>query len=51
MCGEVRAADIGQRVRLQGWLHRSRDHGGLIFSDLRDRSGLIQVVFNPERAP
>src|SRR5829696_3027096 len=50
MCGEVRAADIGQRVRLQGWLHRSRDHGGLIFSDLRDRSGLVQVVFNPERA-
>jgi aspartyl-tRNA synthetase len=51
MCGEVRAADIGQRVRLQGWLHRSRDHGGLIFSDLRDRAGLVQVVFNPERAP
>ena len=50
MCGEVRAADIGQKVRLQGWLHRSRDHGGLIFSDLRYRSGLVQVVFNPEHA-
>src|SRR4051794_27901999 len=50
MCGEVRAADIGQKVRLQGWLHRSRDHGGLIFSDLRDRSGLVQVVYNPEHA-
>ena len=36
---------------MQGWLHRSRDHGGLIFSDLRDRSGLVQIVFNPERAP
>lgn len=51
MCGEVRLSDVGQRVLLQGWLHRSRDHGGLIFADLRDRSGLVQVVFNPERAP
>jgi aspartyl-tRNA synthetase len=51
MCGEVRSTDVGQRVRLQGWLHRSRDHGGLIFSDLRDRSGLVQIVYNPERAP
>ncbi|MFN8634654.1 MAG: aspartate--tRNA ligase [Chloroflexota bacterium] len=50
-CGQVRPTDVGQRVRLQGWLHRSRDHGGLIFADLRDRSGLVQIVFNPERAP
>ncbi|MGE3270671.1 MAG: aspartate--tRNA ligase [Chloroflexota bacterium] len=49
-CGQVSAADIGRRVLLQGWLHRSRDHGGLIFSDLRDRTGLVQVVFNPDRA-
>src|SRR5690349_4361593 len=51
MCGEVRSSDVGRRVRLQGWLHRSRDHGGLIFADLRDRTGLVQIVFNPERAP
>ena len=51
MCGDVRASEIGQRVVLQGWLHRSRDHGGLIFVDLRDRAGRVQIVFNPERAP
>ncbi|MCC6177836.1 MAG: aspartate--tRNA ligase [Chloroflexi bacterium] len=51
MCGQVRAANIGQRILLQGWVHRSRDHGGLIFIDLRDRAGLVQVVFNPEHAP
>ena len=50
-CGQLRAADVGQRVVLQGWLHRRRDHGGLLFIDLRDRYGLVQVVFNPERAP
>jgi aspartyl-tRNA synthetase len=50
-CGQLRPADAGQQVLLQGWLHRSRDHGGLIFADLRDRYGLVQVVFNPERAP
>ena len=46
-CGALRAADIGKPARLCGWVHRRRDHGGLIFIDLRDRWGLTQVVFNP----
>jgi aspartyl-tRNA synthetase len=50
-CGELRAAQAGQPALLQGWVHRVRDHGGLIFIDLRDRYGLTQVLVNPEHAP
>ncbi|HEX7262738.1 MAG TPA: aspartate--tRNA ligase [Candidatus Dormibacteraeota bacterium] len=50
-CGSLRATDVGREVDLYGWVARRRDHGGLIFIDLRDRWGAVQVVFNPAHAP
>ncbi|MBF0401948.1 MAG: aspartate--tRNA ligase [Magnetococcales bacterium] len=50
-CNEIREGHIGQRVTVCGWVNRRRDHGGVIFIDLRDRSGMVQAVFSPERQP
>jgi aspartyl-tRNA synthetase len=51
MCGALRASDAGARVRLGGWVHRTRNLGGLVFVDLRDRTGIVQVSFDPNRSP
>jgi len=49
-CGQVLADRVDAEARVAGWVHRRRDHGGLIFIDLRDRTGLVQLVFNPDVA-
>src|SRR5690349_15450590 len=46
-CGELRAANVSKKVTIPGGVHRRRDHGGVIFLDLRDRSGIVQVTVNP----
>ena len=49
-CAALRTGDVGNNVRLSGWVHRVRDHGGLLFIDLRDHYGLTQLVIDPDSA-
>ena len=51
MCGALRASDAGQKAVLMGWVNRRRDLGNLVFVDVRDRSGVTQIVFDKERNP
>src|SRR3990167_928306 len=48
-CGQITAEHLGQEIKLAGWVNRRRDHGGVIFVDLRDREGVVQVVIAPEQ--
>ena len=50
-CNELTSANIGEEIILMGWVLRRRDHGGVIFIDLRDRHGITQIIFNPEVNP
>jgi aspartyl-tRNA synthetase len=49
-CGQILGDQVGSEARVAGWVHRRRDHGGLVFIDLRDRTGIVQLVFNPDEA-
>ena len=51
LCGDVRPEHVGQKLALAGWVNTRRDHGGLVFIDLRDHTGVCQLVINPERTP
>src|SRR5262245_9146983 len=48
-CGQVTKTSLGQEIQVTGWVHRRRDHGGIIFLDVRDRAGMVQMVFAPEK--
>src|ERR1044071_7962566 len=50
-CGQLRETEVGTRVRLSGWVHRKRDHGGVLFVDLRDHYGLTQIVARADSEP